>query len=114
MTLRPEGCRAKAASTAALVQHKSELVTPDDPVAGNPQGDVTIVEFFDTRCPYCRRLEPTMASLLRTDRGIRLVYKDMPILGPASVTGSTAVVKGQFGDRTLAVVGGLWRTGRCQ
>ena len=40
-------------------------------VTGNPQGDVTIVEFFDTRCPYCRKLEPVMAKLLAADRGVR-------------------------------------------
>ena len=66
-----------------------------DPVAGNPQGDVTIVEFFDTRCPYCRKLEPAMAELLAHDHGVRLVYKDLPILGPASVLGSKALLAAQ-------------------
>ena len=60
---------------------------PADPVGGNPKGDVTIVEFFDTRCPYCRKLEPTMADLLARDHGVRLVYKDLPILGPAERAG---------------------------
>ena len=61
-------------------------------VTGNPQGDVTIVEFFDTRCPYCRRLEPVMAKLLAQDHGVRLIYKDLPILGPPSVLGSKALL----------------------
>jgi protein-disulfide isomerase len=61
-------------------------------VAGNPQGDVTIVEFFDTRCPYCRKLEPVMAKLLAQDHGVRLVYMDLPILGPPSVLGSKALL----------------------
>jgi protein-disulfide isomerase len=56
---------------------------------------VTIVEFFDTRCPYCRKLEPTMAELLARDHGVRLVYKDLPILGPASVLGSKALLAAQ-------------------
>ena len=63
-----------------------------DAVGGNPTGDVTIVEFFDTRCPYCRKLEPAMTELLATDHGVRLVYKDLPILGPASVLGSRALL----------------------
>jgi protein-disulfide isomerase len=73
-----------------------KLISPADPVAGNPQGDVTIVEFFDTRCPYCRKLEPAMADLLARDHGVRLVYKDLPILGPASRLGSKALLAAQM------------------
>jgi protein-disulfide isomerase len=80
---------------AALAAAKDTLVDPADPVGGNPHGDVTIVEFFDTRCPYCRKLEPTMAELLARDHGVRLVYKDLPILGPASVLGSKALLAAQ-------------------
>jgi protein-disulfide isomerase len=80
---------------AMLNAVKDRLVDPQDPVAGNPQGDVTIVEFFDTRCPYCRKLEPAMAELLMHDHGVRLVYKDLPILGPASVLGSKALLASQ-------------------
>ena len=80
---------------AALAAAKDSLVDPADPVNGNPNGDVTIVEFFDTRCPYCRKLEPSMAELLAHDHGVRLVYKDLPILGPASVLGSKALLAAQ-------------------
>src|SRR5438270_14091851 len=52
------------------------LVDAADPVAGNPQGDLTVVEFYDTRCPYCRRMLPTMAEFLRADPKVRVVYKD--------------------------------------
>jgi protein-disulfide isomerase len=80
---------------AALIAAKDLLIDPGDPVGGNPNGDVTIVEFFDTRCPYCRKLEPTMADLLARDHGVRLVYKDLPILGPASVLGAKALLAAQ-------------------
>jgi protein-disulfide isomerase len=83
------------ARQAALAAAKDRLVDPADPVGGNPNGDVTIVEFFDTRCPYCRKLEPSMAELLSADHGVRLVYKDLPILGPASVLGSKALLAAQ-------------------
>ena len=86
-----DGERQKMALAAA----KDTLIDPADPVGGNPQGDVTIVEFFDTRCPYCRKLEPSMAELLANDHGVRLVYKDLPILGPASVLGSKALLAAQ-------------------
>ncbi len=66
--------------------------TPGDPVAGNPDGDVTLVEFYDMRCPYCRRMLQPMAALLAQDRKLRVVYKDIPILGPASVIGARAAL----------------------
>jgi protein-disulfide isomerase len=87
--------RQAAESQAALAANHDALMTSADPVAGNPHGDVTIVEFFDTRCPYCRKLEPAMAELLVHDHGVRLVYKDLPILGPASVLGSKALLAAQ-------------------
>ena len=87
-----EGDRQRAGAGSP---RKDTLVDPADPVGGNPKGDVTIVEFFDTRCPYCRKLEPSMAELLARDHGVRLVYKDLPILGPASVLGSKALLAAQ-------------------
>ena len=85
----------QAESQAALATNRDALVTPADPVAGNPHGDVTIVEFFDTRCPYCRRMEPVMQTFLAQDHGVKLVYKDLPILGPASTLGSKALIAAQ-------------------
>jgi protein-disulfide isomerase len=90
-----EGERTREASRAAIAQSRNQLVTAADPVAGDPHGDVTIVEFFDTRCGYCRKLEPVMESFLRKDRKVRLVYKDLPILGPASVLGAKALLAAQ-------------------
>ncbi len=90
-----DGARHAAESQAVLAAHRDALVTPADPVAGNPHGDVTIVEFFDTRCPYCRRMEPVMEQFLAQDHGVKLVYKDLPILGPASVLGSKALLAAQ-------------------
>lgn len=69
---------------------------PGDPVAGNPNGDVTLVEFYDVRCPYCRGMLDTEAALLASDPKLRLVYKDIPILGPASVLGAKAVLAAQY------------------
>ena len=68
---------------------------PGDPVAGNPNGDVTIVEFSDVRCPYCRRMLPVLADLLKRDANIRLVHKELPVLGPSSVLGAKAVLAAQ-------------------
>ncbi len=91
-----DGARQQAESKAILAAHRDTLVTPADPVAGNPHGDVTIVEFFDTRCPYCRRMEPVMDKFLAQDHGVKLVYKDLPILGPASTLGAKALLAAQL------------------
>ncbi len=80
-------------SAAALISRRQELYDdPDAPVAGNPQGDVSIVEFFDYRCPYCKQVEPALEKLLRDDRKLRFVYKEFPVLGPESVTAAKAAL----------------------
>ena len=59
---------------------------PNSWVGGNPDGDVTLVEFSDYRCGYCKKAHPELQELLERDPNIRLVVKEFPILGPASVT----------------------------
>lgn len=90
-----DGEREKSATRAAVSAARDALVDPDDPIAGNPHGDVTIVEFFDVRCPYCRKLEPEMSAFLAADPDVRLVYKDLPILGAPSVLGTKALLAAQ-------------------
>jgi protein-disulfide isomerase len=65
---------------------------PTSPVAGNPQGDVTIVEFFDYRCGYCKKVLPSLQELLKTDKNVRVVFKEFPILGPDSVIAAQAAL----------------------
>src|SRR6516164_4380678 len=59
--------------------------SPVSPVAGNPNGDVSVVEFFDYNCPYCRRSLPDVLKLINEDGKVRLVLKDLPILSDDSV-----------------------------
>src|ERR1700693_5185959 len=74
-------------ASAALATRRHEVFDdPDAPVAGNPKGDVALVEFFDYRCPYCKQVEPALEALLAEDRQLRFVYKEFPVLGPESVT----------------------------
>lgn len=61
-------------------------------VAGNPNGDVTVVEFFDYRCGYCRLAQPSIAKLLKEDPNVRLVLKEYPLLGPQSLTAARAAI----------------------
>jgi protein-disulfide isomerase len=78
--------QAVIASRAALTQD------PDAPVMGNPDGDVSIVEFFDYKCPYCRRVAGTLRDVVAADGNIRLIMKEFPILGPQSIQGARAAL----------------------
>lgn len=66
--------------------------SPSDPVMGNAQGDVTMVEFFDYRCGYCKKVFGDVQTLLKADGHIRLVLKEFPILGDDSVNASRAAL----------------------
>ncbi|MGA3306820.1 MAG: DsbA family protein [Stellaceae bacterium] len=77
----------------AIVEKRAELLSdPDSAVGGNPKGDVTLVEFFDYRCPYCKQMEPTIQALIKEDGKLRVVYKEFPILGPVSVFASRVAI----------------------
>lgn len=78
--------------TQLTQKHAALVANPGDPVVGNPSGDVTLVEFYDPRCPYCRRMLPAIAALLKSDPKLRLVYKDIPVLGAASVMETRAIL----------------------
>ncbi|CAN0580603.1 unnamed protein product, partial [Laminaria digitata] len=89
--------RKKLADAAAdrelLDANRAALLdNPASPVGGNPKGDVTVVEFFDYRCGVCKRIHPIIAELEKSDRNIRRVYKEWPILGPNSILASRAAI----------------------
>ncbi len=65
---------------------------PRSPFIGNPNGDVTITEFFDYHCGYCKRFFPELAQLLREDKHVRVVFKEFPILNPDSETAAKAAL----------------------
>jgi protein-disulfide isomerase len=78
---------ARSTQGAALEKNKDTLFKDSDsPEVGNPKGDVTVVEFMDYNCHYCKLSMPIVLSLLEKDKNIRVVFKDFPILGPTSET----------------------------
>ena len=81
--------RAKAALTA---NRAALFDDADSPVVGNTAGDVTVVEFFDYQCGYCKRVFPSLMKSLKDDGGVRLVLKEFPILGPQSRYAATAAL----------------------
>lgn len=84
-----------AARAAIAAAAEALFRDPANPVLGNRQGAVTVVEFFDARCGYCKQMHPAVEQLLRRQPDVRLVMKDLPILGPASVQASRALLAAQ-------------------
>jgi protein-disulfide isomerase len=83
--------------TEALV-----LRDPEIPAAGNVNGDITIVEWFDYNCPYCRKIDPELRQVIQDDGKVRLVLKDWPILGPVSKVASRMALAAKYQDKFMA------------
>jgi protein-disulfide isomerase len=84
--LEARQAEAAAAQFALALQQTREglLHDPATPIGGNRDGVVSVVEFFDYNCAYCRRASPTVAEILKGNLDVRLVYKELPILGDSS------------------------------
>ena len=67
-----------------VLSRERVLRDPDNPVLGNQKGDITIVEYFDYQCPYCKKLHPVILAVAKEDGNLRLVFKDWPIFGEVS------------------------------
>jgi len=88
-----EQAEQETRAITALDERAGEILRdPDSPVGGNPEGDVTLVEFFDYNCPYCRRVAPVVQEAVAADGELRVVYKEFPILGANSVTAAKAAL----------------------
>lgn len=94
---------AEAAQAKAALAARADDLYRDkqSPVGGNTQGDVTMVEFFDYNCPYCRQVAPVVEQAAAGDSQLRIVYKEFPILGPDSVFAAKAALaadrQGKYG-----------------
>ena len=88
-----------AVALKGVSENQAELYRdPDSPVGGNPNGDVTIVEFNDYQCPYCKRAYQAVKSVVGSDGKVKIVYKDIPILGEASkIAAQAALAAGKQG-----------------
>jgi protein-disulfide isomerase len=82
---------------------KQMLANPGTEPVGARQPDVTIVEYFDYNCPYCKTVVPTLQALLAQDSKVALIYKDWPVLGPVSTyAASSALAAGWQGKYLVA------------
>ena len=102
--------KAKADKQATVVNaRKTEIYNPaEGTIIGNAKGDVTVVEFFDYNCGYCKSMFQAMMETLKEDPKMRLVLKELPILGPSSVTASRAALaarkQGKYRELHLALL----------
>lgn len=99
--LQDRQAAAQADADIAMVRNNADALFDDGHswVGGNPDGDITVVEFMDYRCGFCRRAAPEIEKLLASDGNIRLIVKEFPILGEASLISS------RFAIATLQVEG---------
>lgn len=95
---------APRAGSAQQLTRDDVFRDPDAPTLGNPNGDVTVVEFFDYQCPYCKKSHPDVKSIVAEDGNVRLIMKDWPIFGDASVFAAQAVLgANEIGDYEKAM-----------
>jgi protein-disulfide isomerase len=93
---------AESAKHQAAVKENAEAIfnSPRQVVVGNPNGDVTFVEFFDYNCGYCKRAMSDMFDLLKNDPKLKVVLKEFPVLGPGSVEAARVAVAVRIQDKT--------------
>jgi protein-disulfide isomerase len=82
-----------------ILSRDSVLRDPDIPSLGNPNGNLTVVEFFDYQCPYCKKLAPELAQLVKEDGNIRIVLKDWPVFGDASVYAAKLALASKYQNK---------------
>ena len=92
LRVKQEAEQEEQTRQAIELLHDKIFADPEAPVAGNPEGAVALVEFFDYRCGYCRRVKPTLETLLAENDDVRVVFKEFPILGPESTLAARAAL----------------------
>ena len=109
--LQRRDAEAQAEQQAETLTNQRLLLEqdPNAPVLGNPDGDVTVIEFFDYNCPYCRQAMSEVQGLLDADPNVRLVYREWPILGDGSVFAARAALasrnQGKYEEFHWALMG---------
>jgi protein-disulfide isomerase len=87
------------AASSDVLSKDAVLRDAEIPALGNPKGDITIVEYFDYQCPYCKKISPVLDEVLREDGNVRLVLKDWPILGDPSGYAARLVLAAKYQNK---------------
>jgi protein-disulfide isomerase len=93
---------------SAILQNANDLLNETFAVAGNPKGDVTLIEFFDYQCIHCKKMKPVVNDLIKKDANLRVIYKEFPIFGKSSETASkvalAAAMQGKYAQLQEALL----------
>ena len=112
---KQEAARTQASAQAVASNKKAIFSDTGDMILGNPKGDVTIVEFFDYNCGYCKHALSDMNEIIDSDKNVRFVLKELPILGPDSMAAHKvsyafkALAPEKYGEFHRALLGGEGR-----
>ena len=106
---RQQAAEEKKRADTLVANAREMFHSPDDLVAGNPDGDVTMVEFFDYNCSWCKKGLPEVLSLIDKDKNLRVVMKEFPIFGGDSDYAALAALasnkQGKYWEYHLALLG---------
>lgn len=101
---------ASSASAQAMPSVNDVLYDKDIPVLGNPNGDVTIVEYFDYQCPYCKKGHAELMNVVNKDGNVRLVMKDWTIFGDPSIYAARLVLAAEYSGQYVKAMDALMAT----
>ncbi|HEV7407108.1 MAG TPA: DsbA family protein [Bradyrhizobium sp.] len=110
LDIAPGSALGQSDASDNVLNESAVLRDPEIPVAGNVDGDITIVEYFDYNCPYCRKVEPELRQVVQDDGKVKLVYKDWPVLGPVSVAAARMALAAKYQDKYVAAHDALMGT----
>jgi protein-disulfide isomerase len=110
LDIAPGSALGQSDAADNVLTESAVLRDPEIPVAGNADGDITIVEYFDYNCPYCRKVEPELRQVVQDDGKVKLVYKDWPVLGPVSVAAARMALAAKYQDKYVAAHDALMGT----
>jgi protein-disulfide isomerase len=98
----PHSTAAQTIQAITVAGQQEMLTDPGTDVVGAAHADVSIIEFLDYNCPYCKRFAPTLQTLVAEDHGIAIVYKDWPILGDVSIYAARSALAARWQGKYLA------------
>jgi len=110
LDIAPGSALGQSDASDNVLTESAVLRDPEIPVAGNADGDITIVEYFDYNCPYCRKVEPELRQVVQDDGKVKLVYKDWPVLGPVSTAAARLALATKYQDKYVAAHDALMGT----
>lgn len=92
---------------SAIFDHATDLLEGTLAVAGNPKGNVTLIEFFDYQCGHCKKMEPVIEALISKNKDLRVVYKEFPIFGKRSEVAAQAAIAAAMQGKYMAMQSAL-------